>query len=74
MVTEEMRIPSLKRGSPPCKDCGERHTACHARCSQYQAWKADLDKIKEAKRLYEEDSYRKYEEEKRRKSWGRKTF
>lgn len=74
VINEESRMLSLKRGAPPCKDCGERHTACHANCPQYQEWKADLERIKEAKRAYEEETYKIHEEEKRRKSWGRKTF
>lgn len=27
----------------PCKDCKDRHMACHADCDKYRAWKADLD-------------------------------
>ena len=23
---------------PPCKDCEERHTKCHAQCSEYKEW------------------------------------
>ena len=74
MVTEEQRIPGVVRGSPPCKNCEERHTACHDKCPKYKAWKAEAEKIKEAKRVYDEERFNAYEEEKRRKSWGRKTF
>lgn len=24
---------------PPCKDCEQRHEACHASCDKYQSWK-----------------------------------
>lgn len=26
----------------PCKDCQDRHTACHGHCEKYKDWK-DLD-------------------------------
>ena len=26
----------------PCKDCPDRHTACHGHCEKYKEWK-DLD-------------------------------
>ena len=64
------RLPGVMRGSPPCKDCGERHTACHDSCPKYNAWKEEAEKIKEAKRTYAEESFKAYEEQKRRKSWG----
>lgn len=32
----------------PCKDCPNRHTACHDRCEHYKAYKAEL----EAQRVY----------------------
>lgn len=74
MVSDEKRLPGVMRGAPPCKDCEERHTACHDKCPKYKAWKAEAERIKEAKRTYAEETYKVYEEEKRRKSWGRKTF
>ena len=74
MVTEEQRIPGVMRGCPPCKDCEERHTACHDKCPRYKAWKAEAERIKEAHRTYEEERYRTYEEELRRNAWRRKTF
>ena len=31
----------------PCKDCGERHSGCHAECKNFLAWKEDYNKRKE---------------------------
>lgn len=30
----------------PCKDCTERHKACHDSCDKYKAWKAELDAMR----------------------------
>lgn len=30
----------------PCKDCEDRHAACHCTCERYKRWKEDSDKIK----------------------------
>lgn len=73
-MEDEKRLPGVMRGAPPCKDCEERHTACHDRCPKYKTWKAEAERIKEAKRAYAEEQHMVYEEQKRRKSWGRKTF
>jgi hypothetical protein len=27
------------REDSPCKDCPDRHTACHDSCDKYKAWK-----------------------------------
>ena len=39
----------------PCKDCQERHTACHGHCPKdargeygYEAWKAEMDAMNAA--------------------------
>lgn len=37
--------------SSPCKDCQDRHTACHDQCEKYLAWKEELNARKEAERL-----------------------
>lgn len=34
---------------PPCKDCKDRHRACHDECERYKAFKNYLAKIREAK-------------------------
>lgn len=40
----------------PCKDCAERHTACHDTCEKYNNFKVENNKIKTAR-------YEKYREE-----------
>ncbi len=67
------RLPNTVRGVSPCVDCAERHTACHDNCPKYHDWKAEVEKIKEAKKTYLEDRQQAYEEQKRRNRWGRKT-
>ena len=81
MVTEEQRIPGVMRGVSPCTGCGERHTACHDKCPKdargeygYYAWKAEAKKVNANRKAYMAELHQVYEEEKRRKSWGRKTF
>ena len=68
------RLHGAMRGAPPCADCTERHTACHDKCPKYKAWKAEAEKIKEARRAYEADRNQLIEEWNRRSAWGRKTF
>lgn len=70
-MKDESKLPGVMRGVPPCKGCEERHTACHDNCPKYKAWKAETERIKEAKRAYEAERYAIIEEQKRRKSWGR---
>lgn len=67
------RLHGVMRGMSPCTECGERHTACHDKCQKYHEWKAEAQKIKEAKTAYLEDRQQAYEEQKRRNRWGRKT-
>lgn len=53
----------------PCKDCQERHTACHGHCPKdardeygYMAWKAEREAIKQDIRLHTvgwSDAYRR---------------
>ena len=31
----------------PCKDCTRRSVGCHARCGEYQSWRALRDKMLE---------------------------
>lgn len=33
-----------------CKDCPDRHRACHDHCEKYQTAKAENDRIKKLKR------------------------
>lgn len=67
------RLPGVVRGVSPCTECGERHTACHDRCEKYKAWKAEVQRIKEKKKAYEEERNLAIEETKRRSRWGRRT-
>lgn len=38
----------------PCKNCAKRHVACHSKCKEYKAWKAEWDKRKEHERKQKE--------------------
>ena len=67
----DKRLPGVMRGVSPCTDCTERHTACHDHCSQYKAWKAEAQKIKEAKRNYDMERAIAFREFNRRNRWGR---
>ena len=50
---QENRINiSLNRDTPPCKDCTNRHTACHDTCPEYSRWKAEIQRIHEAEKIY----------------------
>ena len=33
----------------PCKDCDRRHTGCHSECDDYKMFRAEQDKVIEAK-------------------------
>lgn len=74
MSTDDRRLPGVMRGAPPCKGCEERHTACWDKCQQYQAWKAEAARVKDARRTYEEETYKAYEEQKRRRKWQGRAF
>lgn len=67
------RLPNNVRGVSPCAECTERHTACHDNCPKYHAWKADVQKIKEARNAYLEKREQEYEAERRRARWGKTT-
>lgn len=34
----------MSRPKAPCKDCPDRHAACHDKCEKYQAFKAECFK------------------------------
>ena len=70
-MKEESRIPNIVRGLSPCAQCKERHEACWGSCSKYKEWKAEVQKVKDAMKAYDDERNMIYEEEKRRKSWGR---
>ena len=42
---------------PPCKDCPDRHLACHDKCEKYKEWKDYLTETKTKEKL-DHRSYR----------------
>ena len=38
----------------PCKDCADRHPACHSHCEKYKEWKAEWDALREKERRRKE--------------------
>lgn len=38
----------------PCKDCEEREVGCHGKCEKYQAYRSDLDQVKQVIRTQKE--------------------
>ena len=65
------RLPGVMRGVSPCTECTERHIACHDNCSQYKEWKAEAQKIKAAKRNFDNERSIAYREFNRRTRWQR---
>lgn len=41
----------------PCKDCADRHPACHSHCEKYKEWKAEWDALREKERRCKEQEY-----------------
>ena len=39
----KIKYPNL---NTPCKDCTERHIACHSECEKYKAYKENYEQIK----------------------------
>ena len=56
----EMRIDGQIRDNPPCKDCTDRHTACHGSCDRYKEWKLRLDEVNKRRKEYNERPFVKY--------------
>ena len=48
------------RDTPPCKDCTDRHTACHDSCGGYKEWKRRLDEVNKRRKEYEAKPFVKY--------------
>ena len=42
----------MDNNNPPCKDCKDRHTACHGHCTKYADWKAECQRTKALEREY----------------------
>ena len=60
-------IDSPTRKKPPCAGCTERFTACHGNCPKdnrgeygYGAWRAELDRVNEERRKYNEKPFVQY--------------
>lgn len=77
-MKDECRLSGVMRGVSPCKDCGERFTACWGKCPKdargeygYDAWKADAKKVNDTRRTYAIERHKTYEDDKRRKKWER---
>ena len=43
--------------SRPCKECSDRHTACHDHCERYQEFKAELDRVRENEKQFKQNLY-----------------
>jgi hypothetical protein len=54
------RPDQTSRIIPPCKDCVERHTACHDHCERFKEYKAIREKENEARRQYERKPFVQY--------------
>ena len=46
------RPEPTSREVSPCKDCANRHTACHDHCERFKEYKAIREKENEARRKY----------------------
>lgn len=62
MITDEMRLKHETREVTPCKGCTERFLACWDHCPKdkrgeygYNAWKKNLEQMKEKHRQYVKD-------------------
>jgi hypothetical protein len=67
-------MPSATRGVSPCMNCTEKYTACHDHCPNYKAWLAEVQKVKDARKHYEEERNMAKAQENRRNMWRKKTF
>lgn len=48
------------REMSPCKDCADRHEACHDKCEKYKAWKSRLDEVNKRRKEYEAKPFVQY--------------
>ena len=37
--------------TPPCKSCNDRYATCHSECEAYKAYRAEMDRQLEEKRM-----------------------
>lgn len=54
------RPDPVTRDISPCKDCKDRHHACHGSCDRYKEWKQRLEQLKYERREYDRTRYNKY--------------
>ena len=50
------RPAPTSREISPCKDCTNRHTACHDKCERFKKYKAIREAENEARRKYNFES------------------
>jgi hypothetical protein len=50
------------RDPNPCYNCTrpEKKPGCHDTCKYHKEWKAELERVKEAKRMYNRRMYNKF--------------
>lgn len=46
---------------PPCKDCPDRHLACHDHCEKYKAFDAERKRIHDIAAKQKQKTYDYYE-------------
>lgn len=45
----------------PCKDCEKRHPSCHSHCEEYKAFRAEIDRAREARKYDSEVRFYKHD-------------
>ena len=54
------RPDPVTREISPCKDCVDRHTACHDKCEKYKAWRERLDEVNQRRKEYSNKPFVQY--------------
>lgn len=54
------RPDPVTREISPCKDCKNRHPACHDFCDRYKEWKQRLEKVNEERKKYNAKPFVQY--------------
>lgn len=65
-MKDEQRLDGNIRDVSPCKNCEDRFLACSDKCERYKAWKADIERIKQARKAYMDN---RQDDTKRRERW-----
>lgn len=59
----------------PCRDCPDRHPACHDHCERYTAWRAErAAEADYTKRMLDSGKVYHYSSEDRHRNRGRKRY